>query len=79
MIISDTLSFYIFYISLHSYVKRVPRWLPIILIILSSDVHLNPGPQFQNNVCLIEAHNFTFNYDLVSICESSINVTVELH
>ena len=63
--ISATLSLYIFSISITpatctlcliifqiwclSYVKRVPHWLPIILIILSNDVHLNPGPQFQNN------------------------------
>ena len=40
----------IFQIWRHSYVKRVPHWLPIILIILSNDVHLNPGPQFQNKV-----------------------------
>ena len=39
----------IFQIWCHTYVKRVPHWLPIILIILSNDVHLNPGPQFQNN------------------------------
>ena len=64
-VISSTLLFYIFYISVtpatcylcliifqircHSCVKRVPHWLPIILIILSNDVHLNHGPQFQNN------------------------------
>ena len=64
-VISGTLTFYIFSMSLtpatcticliilqiwcHTYVKRVPHWLPIILIILSNDVHLNSGPQFQNN------------------------------
>ena len=56
------------------------------------DVHLNPGPQFQNNffncmswnvnssakynfqrVRLIEARNSIFNYDLISICETSLN------
>ena len=112
-VISGTLLFYIFYISVtpatcylcliifhihcHSCVKRVPHWLPIILIILSNDVHLNPGPQFQSNffnftswnvnslakenfqrVRLIEAHNSIFNYDLISICETSLNDTVEL-
>ena len=112
-VISGTLLFYIFYISVtpatcylclmifqircHSCVKRGPHWLPIILIILSNDVHLNPGPQFQNNffnfmswnvnslakenfqrVRLIEAHNSIFNYDLISICETSLNDTVEL-
>ena len=29
--------------------KHVPFWLPLILILLSNDVHLNPGPNFQNN------------------------------
>ena len=60
-VISGTLLFYIFYISVtpatcylcqircHSCVKRLPHWLPIILTILSKDVHLNPGLPFQNN------------------------------
>ena len=36
----------------YSYVERVPRCLPIILIILSNDVNLNPGPgsHSQNNL-----------------------------
>ena len=70
-------------------------WLPLILILLSNDVHLNPGPHFQNNfmpwnvnspakdnfqrVSLIEAHNSVFNYDLVSIYETSLNDSVEFH
>ena len=29
--------------------KNVPFWLPIILILLSNDIHLNPGPHLQNN------------------------------
>ena len=81
----------------HSYVKRVSRWLPIILIILSNDINLNPGPNHQNNlfnfmswnvnslaknnfqrVRLLEAHNSIFNYDLISICETSLNDSVEL-
>ena len=79
------------------YTKNEPHWLPIILIILSNDVHSNPGPQFQNNffnfmswnvnslakdnfqrVSLIEAHNSLFNYDLISICETSLNDSVTL-
>ena len=76
-------------------VKKVPNWLPIILILLSNDIHMNPGPHFDNNsfsfmswnvislvkdncVRLIEAHNSTFNYDLISICETSLNDSVEL-
>ena len=77
--------------------NNVPHWLPVIFIILSNDVHLNPGPHFQNNVFnfisldtnslakgnfqrvrLIEAHNSTFNYDLISICETSLNESVGL-
>ena len=73
------------------------QWLQIILIALANDVHLNPGPQFQNNffnfmswnlnslakenfqrIRLIEAHNSFFNYDLISICETSLNDSVEL-
>ena len=64
---------------------------------LSNDVHLNPGPYFQNSflnfmswnvnslaednfnrVRHIEAHNSIFNYDLISICETSLNDSVEL-
>ena len=64
---------------------------------MSNDVHLNPGPHFQNNVFnfmswntntlakgnfqrvrLIEAHNSIFNYDLISICETSLNDSVGL-
>ena len=77
-------------------IKNVPNWLSIILILLSNDVHLNPGPQYKNNffnfmswnvnsmaednfqrVRLIEAHNSIFNYDLISICETSLNDSVE--
>ena len=78
-------------------IKNVPNWLSIILILLSNDVHLNPGPQYKNiffnfmswsvnsmakdnfqRVRLIEAHNSIFNYDLISICETSLNDSVEL-
>ena len=77
--------------------KNVPNWLSLIFILLSNDIHLNPGPQYQNNffnfmswnvnsiakddfqrVRLIEAHNSIFNYDLFSICETSLNDSVEL-
>ena len=77
--------------------EKVANWLAIILIILSNDIHLNPGPQYQNNfftfmswnvnllakeefqrVRLIEAHNSIFNYDMISICETSLNDSVVL-
>ena len=86
-----------FQILCHSWNKNVPHWLLIILILLSNDVHLNPGPPFPNNflnfmswnlnslakdifhrISLIEAHNSLFNYDLISICETSLNDSVEL-
>ena len=81
----------------YSYIKRIPHWLPFFLIVISNDIHLNPGPHYQNNlfnfmswnlnslakdnfqrVRLIEAHNSIFNYDLISICETSLNDSVEL-
>ena len=44
------LSLVVFQIWSNSF-KNVPRWLPMLLIVLSNDIHLNPGPQshFQNN------------------------------
>ena len=73
------------------------HWLQILLIILSNDIHQNPGPPFHNNffnfmswnvnsiakdnfhrVRLIEAHNSLFNYDLISICETSLNDSIKL-
>ena len=81
----------------HSCTKKVSPWLPIILILLSNDIKLNPGPLFQNTIFsfmnwnlnslakgnfervrLIEAHNSIFNYDLISICETSLNDSVEI-
>ena len=81
----------------YSYIKRIPHWLPVFLIVISNDIHLNPGPHYQNNffnfmswnlnslakdnfqrVRLIEAQNSIFNYDLISICETSLNDSVEL-
>ena len=80
-----------------SYSRNCPYWLTILLILLSNDVQLNPGPPNHNNllhfmswnlnslakdnfqrVRLLEAHNSNFNYDLISICETSLNDSVEL-
>ena len=86
----------VFQVCCHICTKSVQHWLPIVLIILSNDIHLNPGPDNKNNfnfmawnlnslakdnfkrVGLIEAHNSIFNYDLISICETSLNDSVEL-
>ena len=91
------LCFCVFQVFFHSYVNKVSLWLPIFLVMLSNDVHFNPGPHFQNNffnfmtwnanslakdnferVRLIQAHNSIFNYDIISICETSLNDSVEL-
>ena len=91
------LCLFMFQIWCYSYVERIPHWLPVFLIVISNDIHLNPGPHYQNNffnfmswnlnslakdnfqrVRLIEAHNSIFNYDLISICETSLNDSVEV-
>ena len=72
-------------------------WLFNLLLILSSDVHPNPGPSqvssefssgflsfcnwnlntlSKDNFCrvsLLEAHNTIFNYDIISLCETSLS------
>ena len=87
----------VFQIWCYSYTKHLPHWLSVFLIILSNDIHLNPGPHYQHDffnfmswnlnslakdnfqrVRLIEAHNSIFNYDLISICETSLNDSVVL-
>ena len=96
---SCILSLVVFQIWTSSFSKNEPYWLSMLLILMSNDIHLNPGPQphFQNNflnfmnwnlnsltkdnfhrVHLIEAHNSIFNYDLISVCETNLNDSVEL-
>ena len=93
-----SLSLFVFQIWNFSFKKNVP-WVPSLLILLSNDIQLNPGPQpnLQNNclnfmnwnlnsltkdnfhrVDLIEAHNSIFNYDLISVCETNLDDSVEL-
>ena len=43
------LSLMIFQMWCHAFAIHVPPWLPTILILLSNDIHLNPGPHFQNS------------------------------
>ena len=90
------LSLLVLQICCHSLRNNVPDWLPIILILLSNDIQLNPGPTSENELLkfmtwnlnsfakdnfqrlnLIEAHNSIFDYDLISINETSLNDTVE--
>ena len=40
---------FVFQVLCHSYFKIVPTWLSILLILLSHDIHLNPGLGYQNN------------------------------
>ena len=42
------LSIFVLQIWCHSYCRNVPRWLPLILILLANDIELNPGPPLQN-------------------------------
>ena len=37
----------VFQIWCYSYTKHLPHWLSVFLIILSNDIHLNPGPHYQ--------------------------------
>ena len=76
---------------------EVPPWVPLLLILLSNDIELNPGPNYHENFLsfmnwnlnslaknnferaqLIEAHNSLHNYDLISLCETSLNDSVEI-
>ena len=80
-----------------SYAQNSPQWLLVLPIILSNDIHQNPGPPFHNScfnfmswnvnsiakgnfqrVRLIEAHSSIFNYDVISICETSLNDSIKL-
>ena len=84
-------------IGYHHFTKNVSPWLPIILVILSNDIELHPGPHLQKcffsfmnwnlnslvknkveRVDLIDKHNSIFNYDLISICETSLNHSVDI-
>ena len=48
--VAHILCLMMFQIWCYLHTKIVPDWLPVVLLILSNDVHLNPGPHFQNNV-----------------------------
>ena len=51
MLLHRLLAFYALVLQIwcHSFTKDVPHWLPQLLIILSNDIQLKPGPQFQDN------------------------------
>ena len=60
--------------TLVSHIKKVPIWLPLILILLSNDVHLNPGPHIQNNFFNFMSSNVNSlakdNFQRVSLIEA---------
>ena len=59
--------------------RNQPLCVPFLLILLSNDVELNSLSK--NNferVQLLEAHNSLFDYDLISICETSLNSEIEI-
>ena len=84
-----TLCLLVFQTWCQSLTRNSSSWLQILLITLSNDVHQKPGPfmcwnvnsiakdNFQR-VRLIEAHNSICNYDLISICETSLNDSIKL-
>ena len=76
-------------------------WIFSLLILLSYDIHPNPGPRSSNefssgflsfcnwnlntlskdNFCrvsLLEAHNTIHNYDIISLCETSLNDEIQI-
>ena len=42
------LSICVFQIWCHALSRKVPRWLPLLLLLLANDIELNPGPALQN-------------------------------
>ena len=76
-------------------------WIFSLLLMLSSDVHPNPGPQLDQKfssgflsfcnwnlntlskddfyrISLLEAHNTIFNYDIISLCETSLSDEIKV-
>ena len=90
------------YINFHYYPYEVlALWYIMLRLILSLDVHPNPGPVRPNTfsggflsfcnwnlntlnkddfyrITLLEAHNTEHNYDIISLCETSLNDTVQV-
>ena len=51
------LCFVVLQIWCHLCSKNTPRWLPVLLFLLSNDVNLNPGPTFHNNLLNLVSWN----------------------
>ena len=85
---------YLFLICVITFIfDSIPSWIIFSRILLSGDVELNPGDKhftFLNwnlnslakdnfgRAQLLEAHNSIFDYDLISICETSLDDTTEI-
>ena len=46
---TSTVCILVFQIGCLPFTKKIPSWLPMFLIILSNDIHVNPGPHFHNS------------------------------
>ena len=64
----------VFQICCHFCAKRLLSWLPIFLILLSNDIHLNPGPEYTNNFFNFMTWNLNSmakdNFQRVSLIEA---------
>ena len=81
--------------------ETIALWYFLLRLILSLDVHPNPGPVQHNNfsggflsfcnwnlntlskdnfyrITLLQAHNANHNYDIISLCETSLNDAIEV-
>ena len=77
-------------------------WLPLLVVLLSNDIEVNPGPHTNRDSChsdlfsfcnwnlntlskddfqritLMEAHNSLHHYDIISLCETSLNDSIQV-
>ena len=87
---TSTLCIVLFQIQCLSFTKNIPLWLPNDIHVNPGPQFHNSFFNFMNwnlnslakdnfqRVQLIEAHNSIFDYDLISICETSLSDAVEL-
>ena len=97
--VSHLLCLLVFFVTCSLISRKVPVWVSLLLVLLSNDVEINPGPghSYRDNfftfmnwnlnslskdnfqrVQAIEAHNSLFKYDLISVCETSLNSSIEI-
>ena len=82
----------IFFPNLNPYIRFVFLCFFEMVLLLSTDIEIQPGPSFNDSffsfcnwnintlskndfqrVSLLEAHNSIFKYDIISLCETSLN------